>query len=273
MAKLACIIGELIVRIACRETARENNRSIVTGLHVAPDGSCYRQAKYAREAGYGVFLVARLGDDHYGRLVIDSLATLGISTQFIEVSSADYTGINFEVRGEGEDEDGQRTFYDPGASIGPVNFRVPIENSLPLCNGLLVNQWVHPQSCQRILRLAAAAGVPSLYKITTERNDRIAKEADWVLHDSAIVGCAPSARTASFAPRLGEFVLGSGMLTLRGRDGHEIWRIPAPAGVGADELAVKLLGLMAEPRRFEDQLRVRAFLQGEVRSDGEGERG
>ncbi len=70
---------------------------IVAGYHLEMGGSCCIFAAQAAKLGLKVRLLGRVGDDAFGQLIVDTLATAGVDTQYIKVDSRLRTGITVHL--------------------------------------------------------------------------------------------------------------------------------------------------------------------------------
>jgi hypothetical protein len=240
--KLLCIVGQLIAEISCVETGRTGNQSAVTSLAASPEGGCYRQAKYGKKAGYQIILVGRLGKDHFGTMILDSLNELGISTQYIEMSTEDYTGIEFEVRDAGGNLLNQ--YLDPGAAAISGSLTPALQRYVSLCDAVLTNQLTNGELSRSWMSFASDARIPGLFICEAARGGTVGGEADWILIDNRGGDEGEFPRSNTLIAHKGAFIFGQGSLSLRDRVGRECWRLPVPRETSLEETAIALLGLI-----------------------------
>ncbi len=84
---------------------------IVSGYELEMGGSCCIFAAQAAKLGLSVRLLGRVGDDSYGRLIIDTLRSAGVDTESVIVDSTLKTGITVHLA---QDDDRAMLTY-PGS--------------------------------------------------------------------------------------------------------------------------------------------------------------
>ena len=235
MARLVAIAGQLIVEIKCEQVSELGGRHLIANTRILPGGRSYRQALYAKQQGYSTILLGRIGDDHYGKLILDSLNGLGISTQFIEVSRNEYTGISFEVRGAAEAA--QSVFLDPGASTGRGDFQYAIQNYLTLCDAIIINQWLHPGLSAKVLELAERSSIPTVYVCSTPPRDS-PLSVDYLLLETLATGEPLDA--GSLKARKGLFRWSGGELSAFLPNGDRVYKLELNKDWDGDYLAIRL---------------------------------
>lgn len=247
MERLVAIVGQLIVEIAADEVGEQGGRHMLANTRIIPGGRSYRQALYAKQHGYSSILLGRIGDDHYGKLILDSLNGLGISTQFIDVSKSEYTGISFEVK---RLLDGAECIYfDPGASTGAGNFQYPIQNYLTLCDAIFINQWVHRALSAKVLELAAQNSIPTVYVCSTPPQG-MPFAVDYLLIES---GCdAEGIEAGSLQVKKGLFLWQRGELSAFMPDGDRVYKLKLNKDWNGDFLAIRLMRTLSGNAKLEE---------------------
>ena len=84
---------------------------IVSGYELEMGGSCCIFAAQAAKLGMSVRLLGRVGDDYYGRLIMDTLRSAGVDSGSVIVDSALQTGITVHLA---QDDDRAMLTY-PGS--------------------------------------------------------------------------------------------------------------------------------------------------------------
>jgi sugar/nucleoside kinase (ribokinase family) len=247
MERLVAIAGQLIVEIKSEQVSEQGDRHLIANTRIIPGGRSYRQALYAKQQGYSTILLGRIGDDHYGKLILDSLNSLGISTQFIEVSKEEYTGISFEVRSAGQEA--QRVFFDPGASTGRGDFQYAIQNYLTLCDVIVLNQWLHPGLSAKVLELAKRSSIPTVYVCSTPPQEG-ALTVDYLLLESSAVGSAVDA--GCLQARKGLFLWSKGKLSAFQPNGDCVYKLELNRDWDGDYLAIRLMQSLPGKARLEE---------------------
>jgi hypothetical protein len=251
MERLVSIVGQLIVEIKADEVSRLGSRHLIGGTRIVPGGRSYRQALCAKEQGYNSILLGRIGDDHYGKIILDSLNRLGISTQFVEVSRSEYTGLSFEVTSPPQAS--PSVYFDPGASTGPGDFQYPIENYLSLCDLIIINQWVHRDLSAKVLKLAEENRIPTLYACSAPpRESPLA--VDYLFLESAS-GNGDSVECGSVQARKGLFDWRGGTLSAFLPNGEQVYRLEMGSKCDGDSLVVRLMQSLSSGARLEETAR------------------
>ena len=247
MARLVSIAGQLLVEIKTDEVNEQGGRHLITNTRIVPGGRSYRQALYAKDQGYNSILLGRIGDDYYGKLILESLNGLGISTQFIEVSRSGYTGMSFEVhRCEGEK---QSVFFDPGASTGPGDFQFPIQNYLALCDVVILNQWSPEGLSSRMLDLAEKNEIPTFCVGSSPLRDK-AVSVDYFFLESASNG--EMVDLSHLQARKGLFLRSDGELNAWLPSGRQLYKVRLQKEWDGDYLVIRLMHALLQGARLED---------------------
>lgn len=252
MQKLVFITGQLIMEIRARAHRAEGNRRLIDGTSILPGGRTYRQALFAKEEGYSVILLGRLGDDHYGKTILQSLSAVGISTQFIEINRADYTGLSFEViEAQGA---APLVYFDPGASVGQGDFQTPIQSYLPLCDAVLINQWFHPDACTRIVRQAQEHMIPTIYVCSTPPRDGGALEVDYLFLDQSEQADPLPPIPKSVGPRVlqGTYLWSGGRLRSFNARGRETAKLDLDPAMNSDRIVTRLMDSIIQGREIDE---------------------
>lgn len=243
MEKLVFITGQLVMEIRTRQLQAEGSRRLIGGTSIVPGGRSYRQARFAKELGYSVILLGRLGDDYYGRTILQSLSSLGIGTQFIEISRSEYTGLSFEVDGGAGSP--PLAYFDPGASVGAGDFRLPIRSYLPLCDIALINQWFHPDLSGKILRQAEKSSIPTVYVCSMPPREAPPHGVDYLFLDlserAAGDGEGDVRQAGALQVRRGTLVWSGGRLRAVNPAGREILRLELDPRRNGDDIVTRLM--------------------------------
>jgi ribokinase len=247
MARLVSIVGQLIVEIKSSELSGQGGRHLIGNTRIVPGGRSYRQALYAKEQGYNSILLGRIGDDHYGKIILDSLNGLGISTQFIEVSKSEYTGISFEVQEAGGAR--QSVFLDPGASTGRGDFQYPLQNYLTLCDLIIINQWLHQGLSAKVLELARDSSIPTVYVCSSPPREK-SFAVDYLFLEAAANG--EEVDFSSVQARKGLFLWRDGELSAYSPNGEQVYRLMLDRKWDGDYVVVRLLPSLSANARLEE---------------------
>lgn len=80
------VVGSVTMDLVTRtpQIPRVGETLIGTAFHTTPGGKGANQAVAAARLGYPVFMVARVGDDHYGPTLLRSLACVGVHIDAME---------------------------------------------------------------------------------------------------------------------------------------------------------------------------------------------
>lgn len=247
MERLVTIVGQLIVEIKADEVKQLGSRHLIGGTRIVPGGRSYRQARYCKAQGYNSILLGRIGDDYYGKVILDSLNRLGISTQFVEVSKSEYTGLSFEIRTSGQTA--PNVYFDPGASTGLGDFQYAIQNYLSLCDLIVINQWVHPALTAKVLELAGKHSIPTLY-VCSDPPRESPPAVDYLFLESSANGQV--ADTGSVQARRGLFLWREGQLSAFLPNGGEAYRLELNRQWDGDFLVARLLQSLSSGARLEE---------------------
>jgi hypothetical protein len=263
MGKLVFITGQLVMEIRARQARSDGSRRLVEGTSIVPGGRSYRQALSAKKQGYNVILLGRVGDDHYGQTILHSLAGLGVSTQFIQASPGEYTGLSFEVTESAGAA--PLEYFDPGASVGPGDFQLPIQRYLPLCDAVLINQWFNPETCLDIARQAAEHHIPTLYVCSAPPRDCGDLVVDHLFLDASRRPDAAQGGHEAGGPgaRRATYIWGGGLLRVLGAQGREMQRLPLDPEADADRVVTLLMGAVAGGRELDASAFEACALKGE----------
>jgi hypothetical protein len=248
MGKIAFIIGQLVVEIRGERISTQGNRTVFGNTRIVPGGRSYRQAEYALQQGYGVILLGRVGDDHNGRVILQSLAKLGISTQFIQVSKDEYTGLSLSVSDTGNGS--LQEFFDPGANMGEGDFEAPIRDYLSLCDVVVMNQWINSGHCSAVRRVAESNAIPTIHVCTFPPN-AIPMPVEYLLLDASRPGFAPVDLHALEARR-GIFLWRDGVFSAHRPDGSLCYRLKLDPQWDSDYLVTRLMGSLTRDAELED---------------------
>jgi ribokinase len=247
MESLVSIAGQLIVEIQTDEIGGQGLRRLTANTRIVPGGRSYRQALYAKQQGFSSILLGRIGDDHYGKIILDSLNRLGISTQFIEVSKSEYTGISYEVKRKGEAW--QSVYFDPGASTGRGDFKYPIQNYLGLCDLAILNQWLHPGLRAQILQFAEDDSIPTVYVCSAAPQEE-PFEVDYLFLESA--SNSQEALSGSLKTRKGLFLWSEGELSAFLPEGDRVYKLKLNKDWDGDYLVIRLARSLSGTPRLEE---------------------
>jgi sugar/nucleoside kinase (ribokinase family) len=246
MERLLAIVGQLIVEIKADELSSQGGRHLIANTRIVPGGRSYRQALYAKEQGYSTILLGRIGDDHYGKIILDSLNALGISTQFIEVSKNEYTGISFEVNSR---DAAQSVFLDPGASTGRGDFQYAIQNYLTLCDVIIINQWLDQGLSAMVLDLATRTSIPTIYVCSTPPKDK-PLAVDYLFMESG--SNVDLMEAGSLQARKGLFYWSDGELSAFMPNGDQVYKLKLNRDWDGDYLAIRLMRSFSGSARLEE---------------------
>ncbi len=257
MERLVAVAGQLIVEVKCEELSEQGGRHLIGSTRIVPGGRSYRQALYAKQQGYSTILLGRIGDDHYGKIILDSLNALGIGTQFVEVSKSEYTGISFEIHRKLDGA--QSVYFDPGASIGRGEFHYLLQDYLILCDVILLNQWLHPAVSARVLDMAAKSSIPTLYVCSAPPRDK-PLEVDYLLLEGAEaaegaeggVRAAEPPEAGAVRVRKGCFRWSGGELSAFSPEGRRVYKLELDREWDADYLAIRLMRSLSGTARLEE---------------------
>jgi len=245
MERLVAIVGQLIVEIKSNELSAQGGRHLIADTRILPGGRSYRQALYAKQEGYSTILLGRIGDDHYGKIILDSLNGLGISTQFVEVSKNEYTGISFEINRQ--QEAAPSVYFDPGASTGRGEFHYLLEDYLALCDVIILNQWLHPDLSARVLDMAAKSGIPTVYVCSAPPRDK-PLEVDYLFLEAA----SSFRESGAVQVRKGRFLWSDGELAAYSPGGEQVYRLQLDRKWDGDYLAIRLMRSLSGTPRLEE---------------------
>lgn len=99
-----CVIGscsmDLVVTSDKRPTAGET--VLGTSFQTVPGGKGANQAVAAARLGANVFMVGKVGDDHYGTAILDNLKANGVRTDYMEPVTHKESGTAHIVLAEGD---------------------------------------------------------------------------------------------------------------------------------------------------------------------------
>jgi ribokinase len=245
MERLVAVVGQLIVEIQCEELSAQGGRHLIANTRIVPGGRSYRQALYAKKQGYNTILLGRIGEDHYGKVILDSLNALGISTQFVEVSKTEYTGISFEIKQK--PGAAQNVFFDPGASTGRGDFHYLLQDYLTLCDVVLLNQWLHPAMSARVLDMAVKSSVPTMYVCSAPPRDT-PLEVDYLFLESP----SGSPEHTGLQVRKGCFLWSGGELSAFSPAGQLVYKLPLDRDWDGDYVAIRLMRSLSGTARLEE---------------------
>jgi ribokinase len=84
--KAIVVVGSVTMDLVTRtpQIPRVGQTLIGTGFHTTPGGKGANQSVAAARLGYPVAMVAKVGDDHYGPMLLKSLAEAGVQTGGVE---------------------------------------------------------------------------------------------------------------------------------------------------------------------------------------------
>jgi len=247
MERLVAIVGQLIVEVKAEELSEQGGRHVIANTRIEPGGRCFRQVRYAREQGYNSILLGRIGGDHYGRIILESLNRLGVSTQFIEVSKTEYTGMSFEVA---KDNSSTPTiFFDPGASTGPGDFRYPIQDYLTLCDVIVINQWLHQGVSASVLELAEENSIPTMCVCSAPPREPPAAVDFLFLENPSNGDVVDAGRRLA---RKGLFTWSNGELSAFKPNGDRSYTLQLNREWDGDYLAIRLMPSLNGVARLED---------------------
>ncbi len=141
--------------------------------HVDLGGSCCLFAAQAAKLGLRVAILGRVGDDAFGRLVVDKLTEAGADTQFITVDPALKTGLTIHLSSSGAHDRAMLTVLGSLNALTPADVTDDLLQcarhlhyaSLFLHTGLLPG-WVN------ILRRARANGMTISLDTNWDPSDR-----------------------------------------------------------------------------------------------------
>ena len=245
MERLVAVVGQLIVEVKCEELSEQGGRHLIANTRIVPGGRSYRQALYAKQQGYSTILLGRIGDDHYGKLILDSLNALGIGTQFVEVSKNEYTGISFEINRK--KAAAPSVYFDPGASTGRSEFHYLLRDYLTLCDVILLNQWLHPAMSARVLDMAAKSSIPTVYVCSAPPQDK-PLEVDYLFLEAA----SGPPEAGSVHVRRGCFLWSGGELSAFSPGGQLVYKLQLDRDWDGDYLVIRLMRSLSGAARLEE---------------------
>lgn len=236
------IAGQLNIEIQNRETdAQIGQQRIVAETRISVGGRAYRQALYGKGLGLSVILLGRTGDDSHGKLIRDTLAKDGISTRYIEEAAAEQTGLCIRIQGA---DARKQTFYDPGANLGYINCKTPIEFYLHLCDVAVVNKWCHFEVRKEILAAARSCAVPNIYVCS----GMLTPEEQELPIDYLFLDYSENDRESIDSINLKDFSIGKGIFVFKNGaihavavTGEEIHTMALPPEWNADQIVSKLM--------------------------------
>jgi hypothetical protein len=248
MGKIAFIIGQLVVEIKGERISTQGNRSVFGHTTIVPGGRSYRQAEYALQQGYGVILLGRVGDDHNGRVILQSLAKLGISTQFIQISAEEYTGLSLSVSDAANGS--PQEFFDPGANMGEGDFEAPIRDYLSLCDVVVMNQWINSGHCDTVRKVAESNSIPTIYVCTFPPHE-IRTPVEYLLLDVSKHSAMPT-DLDRLSARRGVFLWRDGAFSAYRPDGTLCYSLELDPQWDSDYLVTRLMGSLSRTTQLEE---------------------
>ena len=98
------VIGSCNMDITVEADRRPGAGETVMGnrLIVSPGGKGANQAVAAARLGYEVYMVGCVGDDAYGKMMLDALAKSGVKTDYVETLENVTTGTAHITLAEGD---------------------------------------------------------------------------------------------------------------------------------------------------------------------------
>lgn len=239
MERIVFIAGQLNVEIECREAAVNPGRTLVKDTRITLGGRAFRQAMCSKSLGMNVILLGRVGNDHHGKMILESLAKAGISSRYVEEAETGRTGLSVRILAEG----GLRhEYFDPGANLGEIDYQIPIEYYLHLCDAIVVNKWCSLSLRKTILATAREHTVPCVYVHSGTMDD---EERGLVLDFLFLDGTEDAAVNtpgsyAGYTINRGVFIFSPGNLRLLSPQGDEVYAAAVPEGLDADSVVARL---------------------------------
>ncbi|MBC7609568.1 MAG: ribokinase [Polaromonas sp.] len=160
-AEVVCIASwnaDLVSRVA-RPIAR-GETVMATAFNISPGGKGSNAAVAAARQGVRVALIARIGDDDFGRMGLDLWQTEGIATEYVERANGEFSGVaQILVYDDGDNS----IAVHPGAGSGLNAQHVLAARSLiEGCKVVMASCEVPVEATLQAFELARAAGVITL---------------------------------------------------------------------------------------------------------------
>ena len=160
-AEVVCIASwnaDLISRVA-RPIAR-GETLMATAFNISPGGKGSNAAVAAARQGTRVALVARIGDDDFGRMGLDLWHSEGIATQYVERATGERSGVaQILVYDDGDNS----IAVHPGAGNGlSAQHVLAARRTIEGCKVVMASCEVPFEATQQAFEMARSAGVITL---------------------------------------------------------------------------------------------------------------
>ena len=160
-ADVVCIASwnaDLISRVA-RPIAR-GETMLATAFNISPGGKGSNAAVAAARQGARVALIARIGDDDFGRMGLDLWQTEGIATEYVERATGERSGVaQILVYDDGDNS----IAVHPGAGSGlNAQHVLAARNLVEGCKVVMASCEVPVEATLQAFELARTAGVVTL---------------------------------------------------------------------------------------------------------------
>ncbi len=240
--KLILVAGPLWTQVLAQDgEERKGETQIISNTRIVPGGKALQQSFCCVENGYGVVLLARVGDDLPGKEIRETLNAKGISTQFIERGQGERSGFYLEIMNTNGEK---KTYFDPGANMERGKFTHPLKNYLPLCDTAIVNEWIHPETTKEIFSAAAIHGVNSVYVTTIFPDKTTNISADYLFVENIFNYNQKKGYYNSNSIKKGIFNFHSGNLSAYTPDGENIGVIQLNPEITGDWLLTRMASLI-----------------------------
>ncbi|MCP6684069.1 ribokinase [Bacillus nakamurai] len=158
MSKI-CVIGscsmDLVVTSDIRPKAGET--VLGTAFKTVPGGKGANQAVAASRLGANVYMVGKVGDDSYGKAIVDNLQANGVNTEYMETVTYKESGTAHIVLAEGDNS----IVVIKGANddISPDYAKKAIAE-LPSIDIVLIQQEIPEETVEEVCRYCRARHIP-----------------------------------------------------------------------------------------------------------------
>lgn len=204
MQKLLLIAGQLQMAISSQLIKNGgNNQKLISDTVIQPGGRSFNEAVYAKQKGYHVVLIGNVGSDNFGKSIKEELNKKGISSQYIESIQDSITGLVININNK---DSLLYRFIDPGNTEDNNNFKTVIRRHTSICSLVILNQWLHENTCNTILRFAFNSNIPSLFICSSFHSAWEKKTVDFLFIDCVHQDEMELIRQ-SFNVRFGIFIL------------------------------------------------------------------
>ena len=157
------VVGSLVMDLIVSAAKFPNTGETVLGknFQTAPGGKGANQAVQAARLGADVTMVGKVGNDEFGKLLIQSCKESGIHTEFIATDTAASSAIGNVQLEEGQNETVNRIIVVPGANvtITPQDIAF-LENTIDQYDIVILQLEISMEINRIIAEYAHTKGVP-----------------------------------------------------------------------------------------------------------------